>query len=509
MSGISAKSNRIAKNTMMMYIRMFVTMSISLYTSRIVLNALGVEDFGIYNLVGGVVALFAMINAAMMAATQRFINFELALNSEIGLSKVFKTAYLIHLLIAALIILAGIPIGSYFVEHKLLIPTQSKWTAHIVLYYSVLTCAIQILTLPFSSDVIAHERINVYAWISILESILRLTVAFIIKVSTQERLIEYACLLMCNQLLLCLIYYFYCRKNFAEVRGKLHIYKDKLREMGSFALWCLIGCIAGTLSGQGVNVLLGMFFTPVVNAARGIAVQVQHAINTFGSNLNTAMAPQITQSYASKDYDMFFILLYRGSKYIFFLMAFVSIPILIKTEYIIKLWLGEIPEYTIPFLRWLVCASIIEAISYPLMRASDATGKIRIYHSVVGGILLSILPICYLTLKLTHNPISVFAVYFAVQYIAWIARLIILRRTANLSIRRYFIEVMLKVLIIFSISWLLSFYICRFINDDFIGLILCMMCSISIVAALSYTIGLDEIEREFILSKIKNQIKRL
>lgn len=506
MDSSNSKGKKIAKNTLMMYIRMFITMSISLYTSRIVLNALGVEDFGIYNVVGGLVTLFTFINAAMMAATQRFINYELGRNNETGLSEVFKTAYIIHIAIAIVIIIAGLTLGAYIVEYKLKLPDDSRWIAKIVLYCSIATCALQILTLPFSSDVIAHEKINVYAWISIAESVLRLGVAFLIKVSPSNRLIEYALLLLCVQGLLTLVYYLYCRLNFSEVRGRLKIYRLKLKEMGSFAVWCLIGCTAGAFSGQGVNVLLGMFFSPIVNAARGIAVQVQSAINTFGSNLNTAMTPQITQSYAAKDYDLFFTLLYRGSKYIFFLMALVAIPIMIKTRYILQLWLGEVPEYTIQFLRWIVSATIIEAISYPLMRASDATGNIKLYHSVVGGILLSILPLSYLAITLTHNPVSVFKVYFAIQCIAWMARLFILRKTANLSFRKYFIDVIIRIISIYILGLVIIYHCDSFIPDNFIGLIEIFLLSTIVVISLSYTIGMDKAERNFIISKFRSTI---
>lgn len=503
MSDNTAKGKRIAKNTMMMYMRMFITMSISLYTSRIVLNALGVENFGIYNLVGGMVTLFAFVNAAMMAATQRFVNFELGRGNEDGLSAVFKTAYFIHICIASAIILLGVPLGQFFVEHKLQIPQESHPQALWVLYFSVAVCALQILTLPFNADIIAHEKINVYAWISIFGCASRLGVAFLIKSASDDvRLVAYAALLLGLEIILSAINIIYCRRHFSEVRGRLRIHKDKLKEMGQFAVWALIGCTAGAFAGQGLNVLLGMFFTPVVNAARGIAVQVQSAVTTFGSNINTAMTPQITQSYASGDYDFFFNILYRGSKYVFFMMALIAIPIMIRTDYILVLWLKDVPEYTVTFLRWIICGTLIESISFPLMRASDASGKIRIYHSVVGGILLLILPISYVALKLVNNPTIVFVVYVSVQTLAWFARLVILRRTIGLSIRKYIREVMLRVVSIFALSLAACSFLTSAFPQNFGGLICVVLVTTTLTCALAYTIGLDRSERRFLLSKL-------
>lgn len=508
MSDHSATNKRIAKNTLMMYLRMFVTMGISLFTSRVILNALGVEDFGIFNVVGGMVTMFTFVNAAMMAATQRFINFELGKNNQAGLKEVFHTAYLIHIIICILLVIVGISLGKYIVDHQLKIPPSSLRASNIVLYCSVINCALQILTLPYSSDVLAHERINVYATISIVESVLKLIVAFLIKVSASGRLSLYAGLLLLVQFCIYLIYLFYCHKNFNEVRGRLRIYKDKLIEMGKFAIWALIGCTAGAFSTQGVNVLLGMFFSPIVNAARGIAAQVQNAITTFGSNLNTAMTPQITQSYASKDYDLFFMLIYKGSNYIFYLMSLVAIPILIKTQYILFLWLGEIPQYTIIFLRLLVCSTIIETISYPLMRASDATGTIRLYHSVVGGILLTILPLSYIAIKITNNPTSAFYVYFIVNIVAWFARLVILRTTANLSIKEYINKVMSRIVFVFIISISINYYLASYFSDNILTLFAFILICLFITSFLFWIIVMEKSEKKYVIIKLNNILKR-
>ncbi len=504
-----SKSKRIAQNTIFMYIRMIITMGIALFTSRIVLNALGETDFGIYTLVGGMVVLFSFINSAMMAATQRFVNFELGSGNQHGLSEVFKTAYIIHIIIAVFLIIVGLSLGRYLVDVKLQIPERAHDSAIWVLYFSILTVAIQILSLPFNADIIAHEKFNIFAFISIFESAAKLGVAYLIMLS-HERLVLYAALLFAVQLISAFINIIYCRRHFPEVRGSLHIYKGKLKEMSSFACWSLIGCTSAAFSNQGISVLLGLFFPPVVNAAKGLSSQVQGAISTFGYNVNMAMTPQITQSYASGDWTFFFNLLYRGSKYVFFMMVLVAIPILIKTDYILQIWLGKVPAYTSVFVNWMVCACMIEAISNPLMRASDASGKIKIYHTIVGGVLLTILPLAYIGLRLTHNPVIVVQIYFAVAALAWLARLLVLRHTIHLSIRKYFTEVLVRVVAIFTLSLTICWFISSHFADSILGLIATCGVSTLVSSLLIYTIGCDRAERRFVNTKfalLYNKIK--
>lgn len=500
MEDSTTKNKRIAKNTIMMYIRMFVIMAISLFTSRVVLNALGVTDYGIYNEVGGIVTFLAFINAAMMAATQRFLNYEMGRGNEKELSIVFKTSYVIHIFLAIVIVIIGCIIGKYLINYKIQIPPERISAATVVLYASCAICGLQILTLPFSSAVIAHERLNIYATISIIESFARLGIAYLIDNSTADKLEEYAILMASLQIFNFIVYLAYCRRNFKEVRGNLVFKKERLKSMGNFALWCVIGCMAGTFANQGISILLGVFFLPAINAAIGIASQVQGAVSAFGSNLNTAMAPQITQSYASGDMSFFFNIIYRGSKYVFILMSAIAIPILLRTDYIVNLWLGEVPEYTIIFIKWLLCSAIVETVSYPLMRASDASGKIKIYHSVVGGILLMILPVSYVLLKLTGDPVAVFEAYFLIDLIAWAARLLILRTTVKLSMKKYFKEVLIRIILIFALSLALSYLTTFAIPHNFSGLIISTIIAIVMTLVISYVIGFDKQEKIFLNS---------
>lgn len=502
------KTKRIVKNTLLMYCRMFITMGISLYTSRVILHALGETDLGIYNLVGGFVVLFTFINSAMLTATQRFINFELGRDNIPGVNLVFKSAYLIHLIIAVSVVVLGVALGRYFIEYQLQIPPERIQASYYVLYLSCITCALQILTLPYQADIVAHEHINVYAWFSITESVMRLAIAFMIDYSHWDRLVFYAVLITVSQMVMTGLNVGYCHARFREVKGRLRICASKLKEMGKFAVWCLIGCMAASMAGQGINILLGMFFPPFVNTARAIAVQVQTAAVTFGSNLNTALTPQLTQSYASGNRDFFFEIIYRGSKYVFFLMLLVVIPLLLKTEYIARVWLGEVPEYVVPFIQWILLATLIETSSVPLMRASDASGKIRVYHFVVGGILLLILPLSYVALKLDTNPVIVYQVYLGVNIVAWGARLVILRRTIGLSVRRYCRHVLLRMVVVLALAYMVCCLLVRGIPDTLWGLAVVVIICSSVILCFSYYLGMDAKERAFIAEKARARLAR-
>lgn len=484
-------------------------MGISLYTSRVILNALGVEDFGIYNLVGGMVTLFTFVNAAMLAATQRFLNYEMGHGTPQNMSDIFHTAYIIHFILAIIIILLCETIGLWMLYHKLQIPIDRLNTAVFVFHVSVCTCALQVITLPYNAVIIAHERMNIYAYISILDGGLKLLTCFLLTFLSGDLLKLYAILVAGIQCIISCIYIYYCRSHFCEVTGKLRFNKPLFNKMASFSGWCMVGCTAGMMYSQGLNLLLGIFFSPVVNAARGIAVQAQGAVTSFITNIQTATTPQIIQSYSAKNYDYFFSLVFKSSKYTTFLVLILAIPIFIRTPYILSLWLGEYPHYTAPFIRILLCVSIIDAMSFALMRASDATGDIKKYHSVVGGILLTIVPIAYIVLKLGGTPISVFIVYLCVSIIALCSRLVILRQKILLSIRGYITQVVLRIMPVMLLSSVVCYIVSEIINDNLGGFILFCFISALVTTICIICVGMTHKERGIIKSKLrKYQHKR-
>lgn len=484
-------------------------LAVSLYTSRIVLNALGVEDFGIYNVVGGVVAMFGFINSAMATGTQRFITFEIGKKNRVQLQKVFCTSINIHALISILILILAETIGLWFLYHKMTIPVERINAALWVYQFSILSAIVMIMSVPYNATIIAHEKMRAFAYISVLEVILKLLVVYLLLLGDFDKLKLYAFLVFCIQLSIRFIYGFYCKRHFPET--KYHFIKDKklFKEMTYFAGWNLWGNCAAMAFTQGLNILLNIFFDPTVNAARGIAVQVQMAIAQFSGNFQMALNPQITKSYATGDYNYMHSLIFRSSKFTFFLLLFLSLPVMIETEIILTLWLNIVPDYTVTFLRLILSVTIIDAIANPLMVSAAATGRIKRYQSIIGGILLTILPVSYIALKLGGNPASVFIVHLCLCIVAFIVRLFIIRPIIKLSLRTYMVQVTLKCLGVAATSIILPLLLNNIMQDSLHRfLAVCTACALSVSCA-SYYLGLNCSERKFVRDKAMVVISKL
>lgn len=503
MTNTTETNKRIAKNTLLLYFRMLFMMAVSLYTSRVVLNALGVEDFGIYNVVGGVVAMFGFLNSAMSTSTQRYITFELGRNGFKQLNKVFNISISIHAFISIAILILAETIGLWFLYHKMTIPIERMDAALWAYQGAIASTIVLIMSVPYNATIIAHEKMSAFAYISVLEVVLKLLIVYLLLIGDFDKLKLYAVLMFTVQLIIRFIYGNYCKRHFPET--KILFCKDwtLFKNMLAFAGWNLWGNCAAIAFTQGVNILLNMFFGPAVNAARGIAVQVQNAVTQFSFNFQTALNPQITKSYATGDYTYMHKLIFRSSKFTFFLLLFLSLPILLETEMILTIWLGNVPEHTVNFLRLILCVTIIDATANPLMVSAAATGKVKIYQSVVGGILLAILPISYMVLKLGGNPESVFIVHLSICIIAFIARLYIIAPLVNLKLAQYFKTVILKCFTMLIIALILPISLNILLPYSFANFFLvCLSCIISILFSM-YFIGLDQDEKRFISKKIK------
>lgn len=505
----SQNNKRIAKNTLLLYVRMLFMMGVSLYTSRVVLNTLGVEDFGIYNVVGGVVSMFGFINSAMASGTQRYLTFELGRGDMWQLRKVFSTSVYIHGLISLVIIVLAETVGLWFLYNKMTIPPERMGAAMWVYQMSILASVVMVMSVPYNATIIAHEKMSAFAYISVLEVVLKLVVVYILMIGSADKLILYAILIFAVQLFIRMIYGRYCGKHFEESRI-VKIWDGRLfREMLGFAGWNLWGNCAAAAFTQGVNILLNMFFGPVVNAARGVAVQVQGAINQFAFNFQTALNPQITKSYAVRDLDYMHSLIYRSSKFTFFLLLFLSLPVMLETETILRIWLKTVPAYTVPFLRLMLCVTIIDAVANPLMISAAATGRVRLYQSAVGGILLMILPISYLVLKCGGDPTSVFIVHLCVCIVAFTVRLFIIRPMIGLRLWEYFMKVVSRCLSVAAVAFAVSFVFRILLPHTLPAFVMvCIVCLLSVGMAV-YGIGLTKDERKFVLSKISLLLLKL
>ena len=505
MANQSIDNKRIAKNTLLLYFRMLLTMAVSLYTSRVVLQTLGVEDYGIYNVVGGVVTMFTFINSAMSSATMRFMAFELGRRDKEKLHQVFCTSMGIHALISLIILVLAETVGLWFLNTHMVIPETRMDAAHWVFQLSVLSTIVMMMSVPYNASIIAHEKMSAFAYISVLEVILKLAIVYMLVIFDIDKLKLYAALIFCVQILIRLIYGRYCSRHFAECHYKFVYDKPLFKEMTGFAGWSLFGNLAAVAFTQGVNILLNMFFGPVVNAARAVAVQVQNAIQGFVANFQMALNPQITKTYACGELEQMHRLVFASGRYSFFLLFFLSLPIIIEINPILSVWLDTVPEYTASFIRLTLCIMMVDALSNPLITAAQATGRIKVYQAVVGGILLLIVPISYIALKLGGQPEVVFVVHFLIVVVAQIARLIMIRPMIHLSLRKYFMEVVMKITYVVLASVILPIAVYVLLPQEalYSFLSVCGICVVCVLASVYY-LGLGKSERTFVIAKLKS-----
>ncbi len=494
----SASNKRIAKNTVLLYVRMLFIMVVQLFTSRVVLNTLGVVDYGIYNVVGGIVTMFAFLNGAMVTSTQRYITFELGKGNLQRVKEVFTTCVQIHLIISIVIIILGETVGLWFLYEKMIIPDDRFIAAMWVYQLSIITMCVQVMSVPYNSVIVAHEQMGVFAAISVIEVVLKLTVVYILVIGDFDKLILFAILIATIQLLIRFIYTHYCNKHFPESRLSRTFDKQLVKEMSKFLGWNIWGNLAGTLFGTGINLLLNVFFGPAVNAARAIAIQVETAIANFSTNFLMAVNPQITKLYAQNNLHDMHKLIFRASKFTFMLLFVLSLPVMIETEMILKIWLKIVPDYTIVFLRLLLCIVMIDSVARPLMTAAVATGNVKLYQSLIGSILLSIVPIAYVVLKFGGSPESVYIVHLVICIIAFSTRLWVIKSMIQLSLHQYFSSVILRGMIVLGVSFPLCLQIKHFLPSGILPTIFdCFVC-IVVALASSYLWGLTTPERQFV-----------
>ena len=503
----SANNKRIAKNTLLLYVRMLFGMLVSLYTSRVILQTLGVEDYGVYNVVGGVITMFTFLNSAMSSATSRYITFEIGKGNMEQLKKVFSTALQIHAIIALLIVILGETMGLWFLMNELVIPDGRMDAAMWVYQCSVVTAVVTIMSVPYNADIIAHEKMSAFAYISVLEIILKLAIVYLLVELPFDKLKVYAVLVLMVGLLIRYIYTRYCHKHFEESHYIHRIDKPLLKEMSSFAGWSFWGNLAAILYSQGLNMMLNIFFGPVVNAARGIATQIQGVVQQFVGNFQMALNPQITKTYASGELDKMHSLMFRSARFSFMLLFFLSLPILLETNYILTLWLGIVPENTVIFARIIIAISLIYTIANPCVIANQATGKVKVYQAVVGGLLLLILPISYIVLKMGAPAYSVFIVHFCVESVAQFARMYMLRNMIDLPLLSYVKNIYLPIMGVVLLSIVMPLLVYSNMQEGFIRLLAVSMTCVISVAMTSLFIGMTRNERTFLINKSLRVLK--
>lgn len=500
----SENTKRIAKNTMMLYGRMLFSMVVSLYTSRVVLNTLGVVDYGLYGVVGGFVAMFSLISSSLSSAVSRFLTFELGRGDQARLNKAFSTSLLIHITLAVVVFLIAETVGVWFVNSKMTIPADRLYAANWVFQASILSFMFGLFSVPYNASIVSHEKMSAFAYIGILDTTLKLMIVLFIAHSHWifDKLIVYAMLLVAVSITLQCIYLFYCRKHFEECRLRVTFDKGLWKEISSFAGWNFIGCTAQLLKDHGVNIVLNILNGPVLNAARGVATSVNAAVSSFTGSFMTALNPQITKSYAINDNEYLFFLVERGSRFSFYILMILAFPIIIETEYILTLWLVQYPEHTINFVKLVLLMSLFDTMSNTLITLQLATGKIRDYQLAVGGVLLLNFPLSYIALSIQLPPESVYVIAIVISILCLLLRLFFLKKMAGLSVGRYMKNVVMNVLIVsiaaiaipYYIHWRLEYGTLRFLVVGFTSVIFSLLSVLFI--------GCNKSERHGIWGKI-------
>lgn len=505
MSQINA--HRVAKNSIFLYIRMLLSMVLSLWSTRIILKALGIEDFGIYNVVGGIVVMLSVVSGSLSASISRYITYELGHGDTKKLKSVFKTSLIIQILIGACVFILAETVGLWFLNAKMNIPANQLTAANWVYQFSVAAFIVDLISVPYNAAIIAYERMKVFAYVGVLTSIAKLGVAFALLLFISGRLIIYAGLIFAISVIVRIFYGFYCAREFPEIQGASKIDKNLFKEIFAFASWNFIGSTAGILRDQGLNIVLNLFFGPIVNAARGIAMQVSAAATTFANNFMIALNPQITKSYASADIADSIKLAFTGSRLGYFLMYIIALPIIIETPFILKLWLGNVPEYSVIFVRLILINSLIDVLSNTLMTLMLATGNIRNYQLVVGGCNLLILPIAYFVLFIGYDAASALWVSIVISCVALILRLYLLSTMTQLSIMDFIKNVGLRVMLTSAFAFVLpGLYISAHQSVTITDCINTCLISIGSCILFIYLVGLNQYERLFVVNKVKRLI---
>ncbi|WP_281084975.1 MATE family efflux transporter [Segatella bryantii] len=502
-------NKRIAKNTIFLYIRMSLIMGVSLYTSRVILATLGVDDFGIYNVVGGIVTMFSFLNGSLGGATSRYITFELGRKDYEKLNKVFNVALLTHIFIGLIIVILSETIGLWFFYEKMIIPEERVDAAFWVFQISILSSLASLIQVPYNATIIAHEDMKVYAYVGIIEAFLKLVVVYMLAFSPFDTLVYYAILLCLINVGLVSFYRLYCIRLYPESQirlcKQLALYKDMFKFAGSD----LIGNVSVLAQGQGLNLLLNVFFGPVVNAARAIAYQVQGAITQFGNNFMTAVRPQIIKLYAQGEVREMFKLVYLASNFSYYLMWLLILPLCLEADYILTLWLGKYPDHSVSFLILVFILCLIQTLKTPRTIVLHATGKLFLANIVIGTLLCCAFPLAYVFLRIGGEPESVFWAANITMLLSEFISVFIVRKYVNYNIADYLLNVHGRCTIVTVVSLLLPYFLFdRYIEPSFIRLILTYCLTTVSIAATVWCVGMNKDMRNKTVSFIQSKIQR-
>lgn len=492
----ATQNSQITKNTIVLYFRMILTLGVGLYTVRMVLKILGVEDYGIYNVVGGTVSLLSFVVNSMASASQRYLSFELGREDYGALKGIFNLSMYAYIGIALGVLLLCETIGLWFLNTQMTISSERISAANWVYQSAIFSFIVSIMTTPYISAIFSNEKMTVYGYIAIIEVSLKLIIVYLLGIIYYDKLKIYALLMFFSQVTISSFYIFYSRKHFKECRLSFYWNKSKMKEILSFSTWSMIGSLAGAMRSQGLNVLINIFFNPAINAARGVAFQMQAAVNGLRVNFYNAVSPQVVKLYSSEHHEKMMDLVFMSSKLAFFLIMFFSVPMLIETPYILHLWLGTVPEYSILFTRLVIIELTIDIFNNPLDNALGASGRVRSFQIWVSSLYLLVVPLSYLALKIAEYPEIPFVISILVSVLCFFPRLYFVHKFVAFPVRQYLWKVVwvgYRVLIIASLPPLICYVMMK--DDNFYRLITVCITSCISSAFCIYWLGLNQTEQ--------------
>lgn len=502
-----SNNKRIAKNTMMLYFRMLLTMGVSLYTVRVVLQTLGVADYGIYNVVGGIVTMFSFLSSTMASASQRFFAFELGRKDYVRLKQTFSLTLVIYIGIAIIILLLAETLGLWFLNTQMNISPERMNAANWVYQFAIFSFMMTMFTIPYNAAIIARERMSVYAWVSIIEVVLKLLIVYLLVLFSFDKLKLYAILIFCVTTIVTFIYRTYCKRKFEECSYSFYWEKSLFKDLINYSGWNLFGALSSVSKGQGINIILNVFLGTVVNAARGIAYQVDSIILNLGNNFFTAVRPQIIKLYATNQQTELMNLIFRSTKFSFYLLFFFSLPLLLETDFLLRLWLIEIPNYTIIFTQLIIIDTLLELLMNPIITLAQATGRIKWYQIIVGGMRILNLPLAYLALRLGCTPIDVFYILIANTLVCNILRLVIIKWLTMFDIMEYIKKVVLSIVIVSFFAILVPKILQLYWNEiTAIKSLSIIMISLINLLILTLFLGINKNERIILYNMLRNKI---
>lgn len=489
---------------MLLYARMLFLMLISLYTSRVILNSLGEIDYGVYNVVGGVVAMFSMVSASLSSAISRFLTYELGKGNKNDLNKVFSSSVTIQILISVLVVILAETVGLWFVNNQLVMPSDRLFAANACFQFSILTFVVNLISVPYNAVIIAHEKMSAFAYISILEGLGGLIIAILIDFNPFDKLIFYGLTLCLLALLVRFVYCAYCKRHFEECDYKLIFDIELLKKMFGFAGWNTIGTCSAILRDQGNSIIINLFFGPTLNSALAIAQKVNTSVSSFIQNFLVALNPQITKSYASGNKSYMFSLVFQGSRLSFYMLLFLSMPIILNADFILELWLKNVPEHTVIFVQLILILAMSDSLSHTLVTSILANGNIKTYMLVVGGLQLLNLPINVLLLYLGASPFVIYLVAITLSQTCLLARLLVLRKMMDLDLKKFAKSVYFNVMGVTLLASIIPIVTKMFLHSGWVSFFVVSAVSIISVLIVEFFVGCDVSEKSFVKSKISS-----